>query len=277
MRFLRCIRADMRAGFAEARSRLLLVAVLGLATVGLWLLNARGWGYTDMTVSLGDTLSACLGGIEVFDPNRDLRFRLPSSWLLTLLSINYVTVTYPYRDLMGFGRSVLISSGNRWAWWGSKCVWTAAFAGAGCLMLVLACTAATLLLGGTLDLRLGKEAADSLRIWTDSGMSLDLQLFVLCWPCLSAAFCLLQLALSLAIRPVLSFGATAAMLLVSAYYFSPLLPGNYLMVARVDTVIANGLHPTSGLFVAALITGASIVLGGIHFSHMDCLDKEYAE
>lgn len=180
MRFLRCIRADMRAGFAEARSRLLLVAVLGLATVGLWLLNARGWGYTDMTVSLGDTLSACLGGIEVFDPNRDLRFRLPSSWLLTLLSINYVTVTYPYRDLMGFGRSVLISSGNRWAWWGSKCVWTAAFAGAGCLMLVLACTAATLLLGGTLDLRLGKEAADSLRIWTDSGMSLDLQLFVLC-------------------------------------------------------------------------------------------------
>ena len=90
-------------------------------------------------------------------------------------------------------------------------------------------------------------------------------------------FISLGLALALAIRPVLSFGATAAMLLVSAYYFSPLLPGNYLMVARVDTVIANGLHPTSGLFVAALITGASIVLGGIHFSHMDCLDKEYAE
>lgn len=44
MRFLRCVRADMRAGFAEARSRLLLVAVLGLATVGLWLLNARWWG-----------------------------------------------------------------------------------------------------------------------------------------------------------------------------------------------------------------------------------------
>lgn len=271
-----CMRADLLAGFSECWRRILLVMGIGMTVIGLWLLEAKGFGYDNLDFTLGDTLSACLGGIEVFDPERDLRFRLPSAWLLTLLSICFVTSTYPYRDLMGFGRNLLISSGSRWRWWLSKCTWVTVTALTSCLALILVCAAFSLLLGGDLSLSLGKEAADSMRIWVDSGQSRHLLGFALCWLCAVPSVCLLQLVLSLAIKPVLSFGATGLVLLMSAYYFSPLLLGNYIMVARTRSIIASGTSPLAGIALSILIAGASVVIGGTFFSKLDCMDKEYS-
>lgn len=276
LRLVRNIRSDLYTGFAESGARLGVVAGVTLVILGFWLLTVRAWGLDIKGFTLGDALSACLGGIPVFDPERDLRFRFPATWMLMLLAITYVTLSYPYHDLMGFGTHVLVSCGSRWVWWFAKCAWVVLASLACCLIVGLVCTGFCAVVGLRFDLTLTSDAARTLYMWIDPGTSLALGAFAASAPCMVVALVLVQLAASLVLRPVLSFGTTAAVLLASAYCFSPLLPGNYLMAARTEGVIATGTSPLVGTLFALVLAVAGVMLGGVRFSHMDCMDKEFS-
>ena len=267
----------MRAGFAESRKKLLAVALVAAGVIGFSWLVAKALGYGALSFSFGDSLAACAGGISIFDPERDLRFRFPAAWILMLLTIAYVTLSYPYRDLMGFGRSVLVASGQRRSWWLSKCAWVVAASLASCAVVAMVALAAPAVMGGAMSMRMGPEVPHALLFESAPDASLELLPFVLSCCCMMVALCLMQLALSLVVRPVLGFCATASLLLGSAYAFLPALPGNYLMVARTSAVIAEGTDPLVGVGLAVVVAVASVVLGGIYFSRMDCLDREYAQ
>lgn len=104
----------------------------------------------------------------------------------------------------------------------------------------------------------------------------DLGCFVLVFPLMVMAICLLQLELSLALGPTLAFASTSVILLASAYLFHPLLPGEYLMIARLDLSIPNGVGMAGGVAYALAMAAASVLAGGLHFSRMDCIDKEFS-
>ena len=281
MRLFACVKMDMREGFLESRKRLFLVVLVSLVIIGFALLGveaARMGMEGESTVSafsLGETLTACFGGIREFDRERDLFFQFPAAWILMLASIAYVTLSYPYRDLMGFGRSVLIASGSRRDWWVAKCAWVVASALLCCLLVMGSCALMTLVGGGALGLTVGGDAFGALLHFPpDSETPLEIAPFVMVLPCVVASLCLMQMALSLVAGPVLSFGATMALLLWSAYFFNPALLGNYLMVARTGVAVSNGTDPCAGLALALGTGLVSVLLGGLYFSRMDCVDKE---
>ena len=279
MRLTRVLKADLSAGLRECWKRVLVVALLACALIPFWLMETKARGYSDADIphTLASTLCTNFGGMKVFHPGEGERFRMPAAWLLSSLAIFYCTVTYPYRDLMGFGRNVLISSQSRWTWWLSKCLWVSAVMLACTLAVLVMDVLATLFMDGTLSLGIDQVAAATHSFLTDQNASQDLTPFFLALPCMYVALGLMQLALSLVLRPTLSFGTTALILIISAYYTSPWLPGNYLMAARSSSVINEGVSPLVGLGLAVFIATAAVVLGGIRLARMDYIDKEFSQ
>ena len=84
-------------------------------------------------VSLGDYFCYLFGGtsagnrpIEFLDSNivnSMFIFTFPSIWCLIYLVLLLITLQYPYEDLMGFGKHIIILSNKIHYWWMSKCIW----------------------------------------------------------------------------------------------------------------------------------------------------------
>lgn len=276
MRLWCCLRADLRAGISEVRGKLLLVSIVTAGVIAFTVLVGKAVGYEGIRWNLAGTLGSCFGGINEFRPDMGDRFRFPAAWMVTLTSIAYVPLSYPYRDLMGFGRSVLISSGSRGSWWLSKCLWTVVVTLLSCCLVLVICVAGALLSGDGLGLDMTGQTPLAIGFMpTALEGSYDLSRYFLSVPFLLCALCLMQMSLSLALKPVLSLAFTAALLLGSAFVMHPLLPGNYLMAARTAVVAEGGMSPVVGIVLAAVIGAASVLLGYQYFSRMDCMDKEF--
>ena len=86
---------------------------------------------------------------------------------------------------------------------------------------------------------------------------------------------LLQLLVGLVFGPIWGFAVNGALLLLSAYWMKPFLPGNYAMFRRsIWVLIDRGMVMGNG--VALLIGGSLcvIVVGGVIFYRRDILKKE---
>ena len=53
-------------------------------------------------------------GMAVFNPLSNQPFNIPALWLLIEIFIAYMVSSYPYTDLDGVGRQVLVRSQKRW-------------------------------------------------------------------------------------------------------------------------------------------------------------------
>lgn len=273
MKFLRLLKSDMRNGIARLWYRY--AAALGvftLSAVFLWSASAaQGAG----PLSFGDYLVAAFFGMkEYFFELRD-PFNFPALWMLVFLVIAYLTLNYPYEDLMGSGKHELVESGNRSLWWFSKCCWVVAsvllFYAAAAFGVFLVALAA----GGSLDLSL----SPSLPALLDFGSAIlpapwNIAGLLLLFPAMTMALCLLQLLLSLAMKPMPSFFCSIAILFFSAYFKEPFLPGNYLMAARSEVFIASGMSAVEGAGIALGMAIVSVLCGWALFLNKDIMEKE---
>lgn len=276
MRFLLCVAADFRSGFLDVRRRLGLLALVSAGMAGFTWLLAKAKPYLQIDMTFGDMVVSVLGGIMKYEPDKGDVFRFPAAWSLLLMAVAYVPLSYPYRDLMGFGKSVLVASGSRVSWWLSKCLWVVAATLVSFTVFLALSAGAALLAGGGLSptISSGLPTLAGFMAMT-SPISCDLLAFLAVAFVVVCSLCLLQTALSLVVRPVLSFAFTAALLLASAYVYSPLLLGNYLMVARAAGVAEEAMDPMTGLVLAAAVGTASVIGGSAYFSRMDCVGKEF--
>ena len=90
----------------------------------------------------------------------------------------------------------------------------------------------------------------------------------------TGALSIMQLALSLIIKPIFSFCISATTLVLSAYYLNPILIGNYVMSERSDLLIENGISTKTGIIYSFVILVAFGLMGLILFWRYDVLSKE---
>lgn len=277
MRFIACLKMDLREGFRESGRNYVLLALATVVVLAFSVLNEMTAAKEIPANSWGEYISACFGGIPPYDPQRDPFFRFPVTWLPMVLAVIFVTLSYPYRDLYGFGKYVLVQSGSRACWWASKCLWVVISTLMSWLVLNAVCLAFTALFGGRFSADVGERAL-CLLVKTESqdGGSLSIAAFIVYCPIVLSSLSVVQLVISLAVGPVLGFAASSAILLTSAYYCSPLLLGNYLMVARVQPVLSGGVSPKYGAAYALVTIFVASIAGGAFFCRMDCLGKEVA-
>lgn len=233
-------------------------------------------------VTITEMVMFIFNGMKEYIPGGDESFAFPMMWMVIFVLLLFFTLYYPYNDIMGYGKNVLIASTSRTVWWLSKCVTTI------CICIVYFFTAALSIFifafsfGLKFELTVKPEVFSRLLILggMPEGFNLSpeplymvLTVFVL--PFIFAiAMCLLQMLLTLIIRPFASIIVITAIFMVSSYYVSPFMIGNYAMTQRSICFVSNGVNPVVGVIVMASIIVFSIVVSTVLFNRYEILEKE---
>lgn len=277
---LRLTRSDLRYGGRQVAGRLLALAlVANVLCFMLYTLVASG--RTEVSsLSFADYLAACVGGIETRFLNDGESFDLPAGWLCLCGLMAYIVLDYPSRDLKGIGAHVVVASGSRRCWWMSKCIWVFVMCCVSWTFVVVSCALWATLAGSGLD------APGSLRLTPGVSALLGFQApyviegeasiagFICVVPLALFALCAMQLALSVAVAPVVGFATVVATLLLSALHANAALLGNYLMLARHESVSTVGVTCGTGVLVSLVFAAAFIAIGGLAYSRRDVYGKE---
>lgn len=283
--FYRLLRYDIRKGLVSDYKKLLIVVAISVA----FCIQFR-WEYTSHFSSLteasfGDILFFAFSGISKYTFSPDRPFLFPALWVLLLVLPMFLVLYYPFYDLLGFGKNILIQVGRRRTWWLSKCAWTAVYIMT-YFMIIYAVTALfCIVMRVPLSTQISGDAYDMVVMKDYDPMTpnseghlvefmgrMNIQLFVL--PVMSmVALALFQMMLSLIISPIYSFIISVGILISSAYYMSPFLIGNYGMTKRSDLIYSNGMSAAHGILLSLGMAVFSIVLGMIVFNRTDVLSQ----
>lgn len=278
--FIKLLRYDIRTGILDRlRGYIAPAALYAFAFVNYIVrLNAyiRTGNALSLGRSLGDALLFIFGGMREYDPSIDRRFSFPALWMLLYMLLAYLVLYYPHRDLEENGQNVLIRTGGRGLWWMSKCAWNTLsvilyfLLGWGITVLGCICTGIPLTLHLSPNINILFEMTGYNMLHPDE-LTAEILLLPLA---VMAALMLMQMALSLFVRPVYSYMITAAVLLAGTYYLSPLFIGNYAMPLRSIRMIRNGVEPKTGLIMSAVLAAVSVAAGLVRFRRYDILSRE---
>lgn len=273
MKYIKVLWFDIRQGLLK-RPLLLLVPV-GITLIACFDLTRLAAQLEVRLPGFGDYLMYLYGGMDRYTPYSGEFFLFPVRWLILFLSAAFLTLHYPYKDLLSCGQQVLIRTRSRTAWWLSKCGWNIlsvlVYHGLIFLTAALFCIATAADLSGKFHPKLlyavfqtnpANQMQDSAR-WP---------FILLLLPVLvSLGIGLLQMTLSLFLKPLFSFFLIALLMISSAYFTSSCLVGNYAMAMRYDVVIHNGINFKDGIVVFAVMAFLAILTGCIRFRRYDIL------
>ena len=229
-------------------------------------------------LSFGDVLITQMGGILpiVFTTLED-SFEFPIKWLAPHILVLYFTLNYVTEDLTHCGIQTLTRAKSKRVWWYSKCIWNGAtvvscfFIGFLTLYLLSAIT------GKGTDFTLNPSVFKSyegeyLPEQTATALEYFCALCVMpCVVCITVS--IMQMALSLFVRPAFAYIASCAYYIAGAYYAHPLLISNYAMPIRSATIGFYNFYFRSGMLICLAMSGIALVCGAVRMEKMDLINN----
>ena len=235
----------------------------------------RDLGEEQFGFTFVDLLLSVMGGMKEFHYEDGEMFLFPAVWIFFFLLLLFYTLRYPTQNLDGIGKSMLILSQNRRIWWFSKCVWCCVYVLTYFLLFYISAFMMGICLGGELTLQPSEYAPYAL----DAGMYLksppwNLIPGLLLVPLVACAITMLQMVLTLWVKPIFAYVLSCVLLLSSAYFANPALIGNYAMLFRTDIFVEEGFPLGWGFTAAVLLIALSLLMGYFRMEHMDILNRE---
>lgn len=283
MKFIKYLRFDICQGIL--RNPMLMISPIAIAFIIFIDFFAKAnrfiaFDIMDEAVSFGDYLFYLYGGMKEFIPDYEMGFQLPIVWILVFFVLPFILLNYPLKDMNGIGQQILIRSTKKIFWWLSKCCWT--ILGTLVYHLIMQMTGLVMCSIFRLDITYSihmdfVKAAFEVghqEVCNISGLFIStviLPIFV------SVSINMLQMTLSLFIKPMFSFLFIAIMLLSSAYLLSPLLIGNYAMIFRYTWILKNGVSVETGYKISLILLFISMGVGTIKFRFYDVLENGQGE
>lgn len=293
--FLRLATSDVRYGLFQAMMpRLLMVAgvsavVFFLSYVVVLVQLPDLQGHT----TLGENLLALYRGALPYTPQPGKPFQFPMQWFALLIVMCYVASDYPFRDLGGMGARMIVAAGSRWSWWLAKCYWVVTCALTCFLVPVVLAVAISVFTAGGWDIGVRPGVAAMLRSGSADTLAsaVGIQTSQVTWQVpdqplipLLAPLATVMLALmavmfvetfvSLLVNPVIGLMTAVALLFFSAYFRVWWLPGQYLMLARYDTLTRAGVNTVDGTLISLGVCAFVVIVGGVIFSQRDIMGRE---
>lgn len=280
MKFIRNLKFDIRNGIFKKPFLFLFPFIIATITFSDAFIRIRKLEdfQTPVTrmVSLGDYWFYAYGGMKEYIPSPYNPFQFPVIWVILFLTLSFILLTYPMKDLHNIGAQMLIRSSSRSQWWLSKCLWIftgtllyhTLFLGT----LTALCAIFHIPLTASIHTELLKLLF-SMDIDTEllTRTFIPLSVFILP-PLFSAAINILQMTLSLFMKPIFSFLIIAILMLSSAYLLSPWLLGNYAMPLRYKWILANGISHKTGIIFSVTLLLLSLICGLYCFRKYDILN-----
>jgi hypothetical protein len=277
--FFKVLRYDLLNGTLKSAKKYLLAILIFIIAALDFTLRAPGLrrNLNAEVSTVGDYLMYLFYGMNEYEIGSPEPFRFPALWMLVVLFALYIVLYYPYNDLYGYGKQVLVNAGSRSAWWLSKCAWVVSTVLIYFLLLFSTIFIYAKAEGTSMSLNISKYMymtflpAAELKETLPTNLNAEIILMPFL---LVLALGLLQLFMSLLVRPILSYSLSIALLVISAYYVHPCFLGNYAMIARSDKLIETGVNNTVGIYYLLGIIVISIILGWIYFYKFDILSNE---
>lgn len=279
MMLLRALRVDLKVGLHGILPVLLGLSMVSVSCLIVACTRVDAVGSVDVAeLTFADNIALIFAGSLPFEYRPGVMFVPPLGWTLLSMLVLYASLSYPYRDLMGFGQQVLVRENSRVTWLLSKCIWVALTCLLGCTIIVLVAAIWTLVQGQGLTTVLHSDALylAAMLIGPFKADMLDGAGFMLCIVVVLCSLSLLQLFLSIFLRPSISFLSMILLLIASAYAQTWYLPGNYLMFVRWGGFVEGGVDMWVGMM---LCLGVALVFGVVGFGYfckMDLVDREMA-
>jgi hypothetical protein len=214
------------------------------------------------------------GGMEEYIPTGP--FMIPALWIIFFSTIFFGALNYPYNDLFGYGKQILLRTRGRVLWWLSKCGWniiyTVIFHG----MVLLVICIFTALSGSNFNLDLNTEflmIQFKLQPYEIVSSEIKLPLLVFISPIIvSIAINLFQMTVSLFVKPIFGFLCTSVILVSSSFMMSNFMLGNFGMAVRSNLIAVRGLDFEKGVQISLILAGLSIIVGSLRFWKYDIIN-----
>ena len=283
MIFFKLWRHDLRYGLSK---RLLLYLLVAFGQAFLfcrgfsnWIGNMSGLPEIgELSDTFGNYMIYLFQGMDEYVATPDKAFEFPAMWILIFLCGNALTLTYPLRDLEGVGQQLLIRSGRRRHWWLAKCGWEIVSSVVYLLLLWLGVLCYCAIFQIPITLEINEWLVSVMASWeiTSPLNPGEVWLWLIAGPMLFMILLnLVELAVGLLLGTIWGFTADCVILLLSAYWMNPWLPGNYVMFLRSRWLIPEtGLALSHGIWLMLAGSLCMILIGGIFFSRKDILRKE---
>lgn len=261
--------------------KLLLFPIL-FETAVLFMLWQKMNSYAQYGIStqkhMGDVLLYNFGGMEKYELSVENVFQFPVIWMLLFVMILFVTLSYPMNNLCGFGNKILVKGKSRVKWWLSKCIWNLfcniIFFGIIFILILCFCSISGIKSGLQVNTDMQAVLFDlgadtSLKPHAIMPVGDIVMVFML-----SVAICQIQMALGLWLKPIYSFMVMSMVLLLSAYFQSVFVIGNYAMLIRHSWINEDGIDCKVGIPVMCLIIFITVIVGVIRFKKYNIIQEE---
>lgn len=206
-------------------------------------------------------------GVKEYIPDQN-PFQVKIEFMLIHIIPAYIIAYYPVKDLSVSGRQIFIRVRNNNIWWYSKCIWLILVI---CLyyLTIFACSA---IIAGNVNMV--PQAKVLLHIGEIQGLGSGTEYFcyLIILPVLTTiAVSFVQMFLSVITAPVYGFLLVVLNLLLSSYFYSHWLPGNFLMFNRSLLARDQGIGLEQALVIDAIFIVISVIAGGICMKKKDIL------
>ena len=223
--------------------------------------------------SIGEYILLLFMGAAPFDISSRY-FPFPITWIMACSVLLFVNVNYTDNIFSVFGSQFTVRSRSR------KRLWSIKFLSLvlGCiiqlLVFYLAAAVFAAILGAELTLHVGADFADIFFYDNDpaalASMSGGGWARIMLIPALTLLTCnVVQSVLRLFVKPAVSFIAVMCLLLVSLYFFSPLLIGSFAMFSRIAPLLADGLTVRQALISNGAVMAICYAVGAVRMSRTD--------
>ena len=278
--FYKCLKYDLKCGLLKEYKKY-------IVAIGLFIIIGFDFfiKMSDIEITVLDYLFYLFFGMEEYVPTPGNKFRFPALWVAVILYVSYITLYYPYKDLNGYGKNILLNTQSKKTWYLSKCMWvtvsTITYFLIGLVVLslfaVISGAEITADVSSRVVIKFIPFITTEQNLFYNDAMYYKVTILHFVLPVIICVMNnLLQLFLSLFIKPFFSFIFTVSYTIASAYYLKSFMLGNYAMIARSNIFIDNGVNFTNGLIISMGVILVVIISGTVLFSKQDILNKEGA-
>ena len=278
--FYKCLKYDLKCGLLKEYKKY-------IVAIGLFIIISFDFfiKMSDIEITVPDYLFYLFFGMEEYVPSPGNKFRFPALWVAVILYVSYITLYYPYKDLNGYGKNILLNTQSKKTWYLSKCMWVTVSTIIYFLIGFVVLSLFAIISGAETTADVSSNAVIKFIqfITTEQNLFYNDAIYykvTILHFVLPVIICvmnnLLQLFLSLFVKPFFSFIFTVSYTIASAYYLKSFMLGNYAMIARSNIFIDNGVNFTDGLIISLSVILMVIISGTVLFSKQDILNKEGA-
>ena len=276
--FYKCLKYDLKCGLLKEYKKYIIA-------IGLFVIIGFDFfiKMSDIKITVFDYLFYLFFGMEEYVPSPGNKFRFPALWVMVILYISYTTLYYPYKDLNGYGKNILLNTQNKKIWYLSKCMWVTISTVFYFSLAFIILTFFAIIFGAEITTRVSSTVVIKFIPFITTEQNLfycDAMYYKVPFLhfLLPVVICIMnnlfQLFLSLFIKPIFSFVLTISYTIASAYYMEFFMLGNYAMIGRSNIFIENGVDFTNGLIISLIIILIVTISGTMLFANQDILNKE---